>query len=88
MAFYYRQLTNKEVFRLRRMKRLRLKMCVPQDVFAQCLGVTKRTVGRWEQFAGTTPRIGTWGRFQRLETKVEQILADPDNIGREIDFTK
>jgi transcriptional regulator with XRE-family HTH domain len=71
--FEYRTLTNGEVRKLKRMKKLRLSMGLSQPQFGRQLGVTKRTVGRWEQVRGHMPAPWTWTRFVQLE-KLNTVL--------------
>lgn len=70
----------------RRILQLRKVMRLSQSQFARQIGVSIRTLSRWENGGGHLPIRRSWKRIVELEKLNQEILADTRKEGYEPDF--
>ncbi len=72
----------------RRIRRLRGAMGLSQSQFARQVGVTIRTLSRWENGEGHLPLRQCWKRVLELERLNGEVLAQAKREGYKPDFKK
>jgi DNA-binding transcriptional regulator YiaG len=72
----------------RRICRLRGAMKLSQSQFARQVGVTIRTLSRWENGKGHLPMRKCWKRILELERMNGEVLAQAKREGYKPDFKK